>query len=278
MIKKLTNDKKIKGILVTFSSFSIGIVNYKTLDLTKNCLELLKSHFDSGRLSHEMVDVWVVDNNSKDDSSNYLRSIDWIHLIEREELPTTKGFVAHGNGLDAILRCVDTDYMFLMHTDTFIYDPSIFDQVIELMAKDQALAAVGCLDQIDRGSFRRAWRIFRRFIKRYYRTSKMFFKIQSKQPNSYYESNIKSFFACWNLKIIRKYGYTFQMANRNPTYELQDLLKAKGFKIGLIHPSELFKYLDHIQSGTVSIINGLGNQHKRVQNKQAILQKIHGNK
>jgi len=37
-----------------------------------------------------------------------------------------EGFAAHGNGLDLIFKAINTDYLFLMHTDTFIYDPTVF--------------------------------------------------------------------------------------------------------------------------------------------------------
>jgi len=41
----------------TLPRFSIGLVNYKTLDLTRTCLNFLKSHFDSGALDASRVDV-----------------------------------------------------------------------------------------------------------------------------------------------------------------------------------------------------------------------------
>ncbi|MCQ9427516.1 glycosyltransferase, partial [Pseudomonas sp. LJDD11] len=60
-------------------TFSIAIVNYKTLEITKICLDLLQQHL--GNTPHQ---VWVVDNDSADDSTEYLRTLDWINLIERK--------------------------------------------------------------------------------------------------------------------------------------------------------------------------------------------------
>ena len=102
-------------------NYSIVLVNYKTHELTSICLKLLYKIFkDSG------VQVWVVDNDSADESTEYLRSLDWIHLIERMPVPDEPGFMAHGCALDLVLDEITTDYLFLLHTDTLIHDPEIF--------------------------------------------------------------------------------------------------------------------------------------------------------
>ena len=63
-------NKKIATVLVP---------NYKTLKLTKVCLRLIKKNTDLKK-----VNVIVIDNNSKDDSTKYLKSLKWIELIERK--------------------------------------------------------------------------------------------------------------------------------------------------------------------------------------------------
>ena len=83
--------------ILTKPKFSIAMVNYKTLELTKTALELLKKHFDSGELDSNRIDVWVVDNHSQDASAEYLRGLHWINLIERVPEGEEEGFAAHGN-------------------------------------------------------------------------------------------------------------------------------------------------------------------------------------
>ena len=61
---------------------SILIINYKTPDLTKLCLRLLRKHTDLSK-----VKIIVVDNDSADESLEYLRKLSWITLIERKKLP-----------------------------------------------------------------------------------------------------------------------------------------------------------------------------------------------
>lgn len=251
-------------------AFSIAIVNYKTIDLTKICLNLLKTHIDAGLNAQ----VWVVDNNSQDTSTEYLRSLNWIHLVIKDPCYAEKGFVAHGQGLDEILEKIETDYVFLMHTDTFVYNPNIFSQMLNTMQSQQHIAAIGCLEQLDRGLIRTVWRVVSRFFKRQSRRIRLWLGLNAKPPKPYLEAYIKSFFACWNVKVMRRYNYTFLMGNRNPSYELQDLLKAKGYTIGLISPRKLFKYLDHVEAGTVGQNAGYTEENRRLKRKKSLLEKL----
>jgi glycosyltransferase involved in cell wall biosynthesis len=257
-------------------SFSIAIVHYKTLELTQVCLELLKKHLDNGDLDANKVDVWVVDNGSKDASTDYLRSLDWIHLIEREPVENEEGFAAHGAGLNLIFSQIKTDFIFLMHTDTFIYNPQVFDFMLQKCSAN--VTVVGCLEQLNRGYLRTAWRLSSRFCKHYVRRTKLAMGLNSKEPKPYRETHIKSFFALWNAKLMREKGYTFMMAHRIPGYELQDLFLANGYKITTISAMKLFTFLDHVEAGTVGLKKGYTDLNRRVKHKMQVLKKVEQNK
>lgn len=254
--------------------FSIAMVNYKTLELTKIALELLKKHIDNGELDADRVEVWVVDNHSQDASTEYLRSLDWIHLIERAPAGKEQGFEAHGRGLDMILSSIDTDYLFLLHTDTFIYEPSVFDMMLSYCLSDNKIAAVGCLEQLNRGYLRTAWRIGTRFIKHYSRRFRRFVGLPAREPKPYMEQYMKSFCTLWNVQLMKQYGYTFLMADRIPGYELQDRMKAHGYKFKYLSPMKLFQYLDHVEAGTVGLRAAYADSNRRVKRKKSILKKI----
>jgi GT2 family glycosyltransferase len=258
------------------TKFSIALVNYKTLELTKICLDLLKKHFDSGDLDKDRVDVWVVDNHSQDASVEYLRTLNWINLIERTPTEYEEGFVAHGKGLDLILARIDTDHLFLLHTDTFIYDPSVFDWMLEFCKADVNVVAVGCLEQLNRGYIRTAWRIGSRFCKHYSRRLRLAMGFNARQPKHYKEEYIKSFCALWNVKLIKQCGYSFLMANRVPGYALQDKLKLDGYKLKVISPMKLFKFLDHVEAGTVGLRASYSDMNRRIKRKKSILKKLEG--
>ena len=258
----------------TLPNFDIAIVNYKTLELTKICLDLLKQHFDSGKLDPKRVRVFVVDNDSQDASLDYLRSQGWINLIERHVTEPEEGFAAHGKALDIILGKTAAPYLFLMHTDTFIYDPSIFERMLHFCMVDQNVGAVGCLHQLDRGRFRLAWRYVSRFFKHHYRRLMRALGLPARDPKPYREDYIKSFFALWNVQWMKQHQLTFFMQNRIPGYALQDIMPAKGCRIKIVSPSWLFKYLDHVEAGTVAIRASYDEMNRRIKRKKSILQKF----
>lgn len=255
---------------------SIGLVNYKTLDLTRNCLTLLKKHLDEGGLDAARVQVFVVDNNSQDESTTYLRGLEWIHLIERPVTEKEQGFAAHGKGLDLILAAANTDYLFLMHTDTFIYDAEVFDRVLAMAQGNAKVAAVGCLHQLNRGYVRTAWRTVNGFFKYHTRRLKLALGLPAREPKPYIEPYIKSFFALWDIRLMKQLGLTFLMEDRIPGYALQDQLAAQGYQIKRISPMWLFAFLDHVEAGTVGLVAGYDATNRRAKRKQSILKKLEG--
>lgn len=247
-------------------SFSIVLVNYKTADITKICLDLLYKS-----LSGLKGSVWVVDNNSADESLDYLRTLDWINLIERRTPEAEPGHVAHGHALDLALQAVDTDYLFLMHTDTFIYDPKIFEIMLRKCIHDPKIFAVGCLEQINRGSLRNYWRLSSRFTKHHFRKLKISLGLKSRAPKPFRETYLKSFFALWNIKAMKAHHLHFSLNERIPGYEAQDRMKALGYRMELLSPNRIFRYLEHIQAGTVAAAGTYGKNHRRTRTYQAAL-------
>jgi glycosyltransferase involved in cell wall biosynthesis len=243
----------------TTANYSIALVNYKSLELTKTCLTLLQQ-----ALRGTGVPVIVVDNNSNDASSDYLRSLDWIQLIERKSTGPEPGNIAHGRALDLALEQVETEYLFLLHTDTFIYDCAVFAMMIGKCTGQREVAAVGCLEQLDRGVPRQTWRLISRFFKHYARRSLLAMGFNARAPKPYREKHLKSFCTLWNAALIKRNGFHFQMDGRNPGYELQDRVTALGYRVDFISPRRMFRYLDHIQSGTVSAMGGYSRTHRRV--------------
>lgn len=250
-------------------SVSIALVNYKTPEVTKLCLELLHNVLDEKKFK-----IWVVDNDSQDESLKYLQSLKWINLIERKTVPNEEGFMAHGRALDLILDKVNTDYLLLIHTDTLIYDAGIVNRMLEELSNNKSAAAIGCLEQVKRGCLATLWRRTIRAIKYYFRRFKVLLGLTTREPRLFYEIYLKSFCTLWNVEIVKKHKLSFAMTERIPGYEMQDKLRELGYSFIAIPPKEMFKYLDHIEAGTVSRVKGLSNNHKRVKNYQAILTKV----
>jgi len=251
---------------------SLVIVNYKTLALTKMCLDLLHK-----TVVRHGIALWVVDNYSADESSEYLRSLDWIHLIERTNDGPEEGHIAHGKALDRVLERTDSDYLFLLHTDTFVFDDSIFSMMLERCLNRPDLAAVGCVEQLDRGTVRTLWRFSSRLCKHHFRRMKICVGLSSREPKPYREVYLKSFFALWNCKLIKQHGLHFSIDLRVPGYTLQDRMIALGYTIDSLAPRTIFSYLDHVQSGTVSAAGGYGKTHRRTKMYSDMLDRLSGN-
>src|SRR3990167_8161177 len=121
------------GSLVT-----ILIPNYKTLALTKLCLRLIRKNTDLSKIT-----VIVIDNDSQDESLDYLRKLTWIDLIERPTVAGEPGFQAHAAALDLGLLRTTTPYVLSIHTDTFVKNPQWLEFLISEIEKSPRIAGVG---------------------------------------------------------------------------------------------------------------------------------------
>ncbi|MCY2967376.1 MAG: glycosyltransferase, partial [Planctomycetota bacterium] len=94
---------------------TVCIPHWQVGEMMRVCLRSLRKH--SAGLNLEIV---VVDNGSRDDSLDWLRSLSWIRLIERpEETPANwpmNVFTAWDRGL----REARGRYFLTMHSDVFI--------------------------------------------------------------------------------------------------------------------------------------------------------------
>jgi glycosyltransferase involved in cell wall biosynthesis len=117
---------------------TICIPNYKTLDLTKICLRSIR------KFTHYPCEVIVVDNNSKDQSLEYLRGLEWIRLIERPEIgPEVVGSPAEGSALDVGLEACNTEFFVVMHSDTFVRKANWLTELIGYFDGDDRVCCVG---------------------------------------------------------------------------------------------------------------------------------------
>jgi len=117
---------------------TICVVNYKTLDLTRLCLRSIRKFT---RPPYKMV---VVDNDSHDASTEYLRSLKWIRLIEREDKTNdSSGGFAHAAALDMALEQTQTEFFVAMHSDTFVHRDNWLGQLLALFQNDPQVACVG---------------------------------------------------------------------------------------------------------------------------------------
>lgn len=117
---------------------TICVVNYKTLDLTRLCLRSIRKYTDYP------YKVLVIDNNSQDASSDYLKSLPWIEYYNRtEKNEGASGGYAHAAALDLGLGMCKTEYFMAMHSDTFVHRNGWLSELMRYFEKDPAIVCVG---------------------------------------------------------------------------------------------------------------------------------------
>ena len=104
---------------------SIIIPQYKTLEISRLCLRALK------KFSTQNIEVIVVDNNSNDQSLEYLKQNAWIKLIEN---PKAKiGGDGHKQALDIGVEAAKGDWIVLFHSDTIVLKDAWDKDLINLI-------------------------------------------------------------------------------------------------------------------------------------------------
>ena len=117
---------------------TICIVNYKTLDFTRLCLRSIR------KFTKYPYEVIVVDNDSQDASLEYLKSLNWIRLIERRTgADEPGGGYAHAAGLDLGLENCNTEFFVSMHSDTFVRKDNWLRDLISYFDGGENVVCVG---------------------------------------------------------------------------------------------------------------------------------------
>jgi hypothetical protein len=117
---------------------TICVVNYKTPELTKLCLRSIR------KFTHTPYRVVVVDNDSQDESLDYLRTLKWIRLVERRfGAEKVVGSEAEGSGLDLGLSECTTEFYAAMHSDTIVQKDNWLAELLGYFGPDREVACVG---------------------------------------------------------------------------------------------------------------------------------------
>jgi len=116
---------------------TICVVNYKTLDLTRLCLRSIR------KFTEYPYEVIVVDNDSQDESLDYLKRLRWIRLIERRDRNNPGGGYAHAAGLDTGLANCNTEFFVSMHSDALVQKQNWLMDLVGYFGNDENIACVG---------------------------------------------------------------------------------------------------------------------------------------
>ncbi len=237
---------------------TILIPNYKTRDLTKLCLRLIRKHTD-----HQQIKVIVIDNDSADDSLEYLRTVPWIELIERKAIPGQEPSASHSAALDLALDRVTTPYVLSIHTDTLVKHPKWLEFLLSQIEAYPNVAGVG------------SWKLeskpfWRKLLKRcehqlqhfYYRLrGQTQHGLEGVGKNYYY---LRSHCALYRMDLLRQLNLHFSDGDTVAGKALHQSLQQAGYQLVFIPSEILIQYVEHINHATTVLNPNLSTREKSV--------------
>jgi len=223
---------------------TICIVNYKTLDFIRLCLRSIR------KFTKYPYEIVVVDNDSADESLEYLRSLNWIRLIERKSIPGETGGYAHAAGLDAGLENCNTEFFLSLHSDVFIKQQGWLPYFIEHFSKSERTACVGT-GKIELIPLWRQWlkaatdfRTFKRKL------------LNVPDPKGRYRYYNRTICCAYKTEILKKEKLTFGMgqdegltAGKKLYFQLED----NGYDLVKLPARQTGDYIAHLAHATQAI-------------------------
>lgn len=234
------------------------IPNYKTLELTKLCLRLLRKYTDLTQAR-----VIVIDNDSRDASTEYLRTLSWIELIERKAIPHESAVESHARALDLALAHVSTPYVLSIHTDTLVKHPQWLPFLLAQISKSPMIAGVGSW-KLESKSF---WRRFLKMLERY--TQMAYYRmthhtqhgLEGIGKNYYY---LRSHCALYRMDLIKKYHLHFADGDKVAGKAMHKQLVDAGYQMVFLPSEVLIHYLEHINHATTVLNPELSTRQRSV--------------
>jgi len=182
---------------------TIGIVQYKTLDFTRLCLRSIR------KFTSYPCEVIVVDNDSNDESLDYLRSLKWIRLLERKSQPDEPGGgYSHAAALDLALANCNTEFFVSLHSDVFIKRIGWLADIIKFFGNDEKIACVGT----GKIELQPAWQIW---LKENLDVNALKRKVLCEpDPSGRFRYFNRTIYSVYRTEVLRREGLTFLMGNK----------------------------------------------------------------
>ncbi len=224
---------------------TIGIVQYKTLDFTRLCLRSIR------KFTSYPYEVIVVDNDSADESLDYLRSLKWIRLLERKSEPGEPGGgYAHAAALDLALADCNTEFFVSLHSDVFVKRSGWMGDLIRYFNNDEKIACVGT----GKIELQPAWQIW---VKENLDFNAMKRKLlREPDPLQRFRYFNRTIYSIYRTDVLRREGLTFLMgkkegmtAGRKLYFDLMD----KGYKTVELPQQMVKEYVVHLAHATQAV-------------------------
>lgn len=117
---------------------SVCIPHWQVREMMAICLRSIRRHS-----LRDSIEVLVVDNGSRDDSLDWLRSLSWIRLIERPEESVSNWPTNVFTAWDRGLREARGEFFVTMHSDVFVKRDGWLDPLLREMQSSSQVAGAG---------------------------------------------------------------------------------------------------------------------------------------
>jgi len=220
---------------------------------------MLRKYTDPGR-----IHVIAIDNDSGegDESLQYLRSLQWIELIERKAIPGESPGASHASALDMALEEVTTPFVMSIHTDTFVLRDDWLDYLLDAIKKDENIAGVGSWKL----EVKPTWKLVLKKIE--YVIQSLIYPLIGKEliteGKGKHFHYLRSHLALYRTDLLKKYAISFGAGEETAGKVLHKTLEDNGHEVVFIPSVELIRYAVHLNHATMILNPELGSREKTV--------------
>ncbi len=220
---------------------TICIVNYRTLDFTRLALRCIRKYT---KCPYEVI---VVDNDSRDESLEYLKSLKWIRLLERQTKDDYSGSRSHSAALELGYQSCGSEFFVSMHSDAFAYRDNWLADLIGYFGADERIACVGS-GKLEMTS---KWRILLKKA-----TDLRTFKrklLRKPDPTGKYRYYNRTICCLYRTEILRNENLSFLTDEEKELTSGQKLyfeLVDRGYPTVELPPAVMGRYVVHVAHAT----------------------------
>jgi glycosyltransferase involved in cell wall biosynthesis len=243
---------------MTQPTVTICIPHWQAGPFIKLCLRSIRRHSRKYALK-----VIVVDNGSRDGSLDYLRSLDWIRLIERPEEVHTNWPQNVFTAWDCGLRAATGDFYVTMHSDVFVRRDGWLDPLLREIVRSPRAAASGSW-KLDLENPVYAWQ--KRVVG--FAGAKVRSWVGLGRPVKWQAQNYpRDYCAMYRRRVVLDEGLTFRGINNytGGGYSIARQLQDAGYETPVFSVREMAQNVFHVAHGTAAIAPEKRLRHARKQ-------------
>jgi len=239
---------------------SILVPNYRTPLLTKLCLRLLRQYTDLNQAR-----IIVVDNDSRDESTEYIRSLPWVNFIERAPISGESPGASHARALDLAMNAVSTPYVLSIHTDTLVYHPDWLNFLLSHIKDNPNIAGVGSWKLEHTSKTKKIFKKIERILQKCWHTllRKPILDAEGTGNQHYY---LRSHCALYRTELFNRYKLRFDDEGQTAGKTAHRILIEKSHEMIFLPAEDLLPYLHHVNHATM-VLNEMKGVNRRSKNR-----------